>query len=96
MKQSNKRCWSCGSFRAYYTRGYCCLLKENNGYCSRHEKITEKCDSCDNWYCRRIPKEKRIRIAVNAIPEIYHKIAVIEQLLKEETELQKLRDETDI
>ncbi|MDE7164795.1 MAG: hypothetical protein K2O04_05185 [Clostridiales bacterium] len=95
MKQSNKRCWSCGSFRAYYTKGYCCLFKEKNGYCARHEKITEKSDSCDKWHCRRTPKEKRIRIAVNAIPEIYHKIAIIEQLLMEESELQKLRDESD-
>lgn len=95
MKQDNKKCRSCGYFRAYYTRGYCCLMKENNGYCSQHKKIMDKSDSCDKWYCRHTSKEKRTKIAVNCIPEIYNKVAVLEQLLKEENELQKIKEQID-
>lgn len=96
MKQENKRCWSCGYFRAYYTMGYCSLLKEDNGYCNRHNKIMKKNDNCDKWQCRHISREKRTRIAVNSIPEIYKKIAVIEQILQEEIELHNIKnDEVD-
>lgn len=69
MKQDHKKCGYCGSFNAYYTRGYCSLLKESNGYCNRHKKIMEKSDCCDKWYCRRISKARCTRTVVNAIPE---------------------------
>ena len=95
MKQENKRCGSCGYFKAYYTMGYCCLMRENNGYCARHNKVIEKCNGCENWYCRRIPKERRAKIALRSLPEICKKIAVIEQLLQADDELRKMRDETD-
>lgn len=83
----NKKCWSCGSFRAYYTRGYCCLLREKNGYCMRHQKVVEKRSGCEKWHRRYILKNDRVKIVLNSIPEIYNKIAVIEQILKEESEL---------
>lgn len=92
MEQDHKKCGYCGSFSAYYTRGYCSLLKENNGYCSRHKKIMEKNECCDQWSHRRTSRKRRIRTVVNAIPEIYNKIAVIEQMLNEDAELQKLID----
>lgn len=92
MKQDHKKCCYCGNFSAYYTRGYCCLLKENNGYCSRHQKIMEKDNSCAQWRCKRISRERRTRTVVNAIPEIYNKVAAIEQLLFEDAELKKLSD----
>ena len=93
MKQDHKTCAYCYYFRAYYTRAYCCLLREKNGYCAKHEKVAEKCDSCDMWCGRRTSKAKRIKIVLSCLPEIYYKIAVVEQLLKEETGLQKIRDE---
>ena len=95
MKQENKRCGNCNSFKAYYTKGYCCLMKESNGYCVRLSKVTEKSDICGEWHCRRISRKKRVRIAVNCIPEIYNKISVIEQILKEDNELQKIIEETN-
>lgn len=93
MSETKKKCCSCGSFSAYYTRGFCCLLKEKNGFCRRHNKIMEKSDSCDDWHCKRTSKERRIRIVMWSFPEIYNKIAILEQLLTEESELQKNRDE---
>lgn len=75
---------SAGSFSAYYTRGRGAVFKENNGYCARHKKLMEKDDSCDRWHYRHVPKEKRTGLAVNAITEIYGKLAVIEQMLQED------------
>lgn len=95
MKQENKRCRSCCSFRAYYTMGYCSIMKENNGYCSRHERVANKSDSCDQWHRRLMPRVKCIKVAVKSIPEIYKKIAVIEEILKEDAELRKIYNETD-
>ena len=95
MKQENKKCGSCGGFRAYYTMGYCCLMRENNGYCVKHKKITQKSDCCDDWHYRHISRKKRTIIALNSIPVIYKKVAVIEQVLQEDIELRKLLDEAD-
>ncbi len=95
MKQENKKCWSCGYFRAYWTRGYCCLMKEKNGLCWKHNKVMDKSDSCEDWNYKLTSKEKRIKIAANCIPEIYQKVAVLEQLMTEEMELEKIRNETD-
>ena len=58
MKQEDKRCYSCGSFRAYYTRGYCSLMKESDGYCNRHNKVMEIGDCCDEWRSRYLSIEK--------------------------------------
>lgn len=88
--EENKKCWGCRSFKAYYTRGYCCLLREKNGFCMQLKKVVEKCDSCDKWRCRYISKSDRAKIALNSIPEIYNKIAVIEQILQEEIEADNL------
>lgn len=95
MKQENKKCRSCGSFRAYYTTAFCSLMRENNGYCSRHGKVTEKNDSCDHWRCRYLLRDKRTRVVVKTIPEIYKKVVVIEQILRQDAELRKIYDEID-
>lgn len=95
MEQANHKCCTCRSFHAYYTRGYCQLLREKNGYCTAHQKVVEKNDGCDNWHIRYVSRKDRMRIALRSIPEIYDKIAVIEQILKEETELNKIKDEKD-
>ena len=43
----------------------------------------------------RTSKVKRIKIALRCLPEIYYKIAVVEQLLQDEKELQKIQDENE-
>ena len=93
MKEENRKCGNCGSFRAYYILGYCCLLRENNGYCNKYNKAMQKCDCCDKWHSRYISRKKRTIIAVNSIPLIYQKVAVIEQILQEDNELRKILDE---
>ena len=95
MKQSNKKCGYCASFAAYYTRGYCSMTKEKIGYCSHCKKIMDRGDSCDRWRCRHTSRNVRALIAINCIPEIYNKIAVIEQILNEEIEQRRIKTETD-
>ena len=95
MEQSNKRCWNCVSFRAYYTRGFCCIMKEDIGLCRRQDIIVGKRDSCESWRFRYLGKDERRRIALGAIPEIYNKIADIAEILKDETELIKFKNESE-
>lgn len=95
MNEMKKRCWSCGKFNAYFTRGFCCLMKEDNGFCREYNKVVKKTDTCDKWYCKRMSKERRIKIVLRSLPEIYDKIAALEQILTEETELQNIKDEID-
>ena len=95
MNEKNKKCWSCGRFDAYYIRGFCCLLKESIGFCREHDKIVEKSNTCDKWYCKRTSKEQRIKIAMRSLPEIYNKIATLEQILMEESEILKIRNDID-
>ena len=92
MKEDGKKCWSCFHFRAYYTSGYCCLRKEDNGYCERQKKVMQRTDGCDQWHSRYTSKELRLRIARESIPAIYKKIAAIEEILREEMALQKIRN----
>ena len=95
MKQENKKCSICRFFRAYFTTGYCSLVKENNGYCARHGKVMLKSDNCDQWCRLPALRERRINMVANTIPEIYNKIATVEMILREEAELQITKEETD-
>ena len=96
MKHDYRKCYFCINFRAYYTMDYCCLVKENIGYCNCHKKIVNNDDGCSEWHFHYTPKETRTKIALNSIPELYEKIAVIEQILKEDIELRKMREEAKI
>ncbi len=93
MEQKDKQCWNCSNFHAYYTQGFCCLVRENNGYCSHCKKIMQRTDGCDQWHFHFTAKVRRLNLALNAIPEIYKTVAAIEQILQEESELQKLSNE---
>ena len=83
MEQNGKTCARCLRFSRYYTMGYCTLIKETNGYCTLRKEVKESEDGCDQWHCRYISKEKRKIVAIRCIPELYKKIAVIEQILQE-------------
>lgn len=95
MTEEKKKCQSCRSFRAYYSRGYYCLLKENIGFCQRHSKVMEKSDSCNDWLCRKTDRNARKKMAIDAIIGVYGKLAVIEQIINEDNELIKIREEMD-
>ena len=86
MEATGKTCARCLRFRRYYTMAYCTLEKETNGYCSLRKEVKENGDSCDKWHCRYLSKEKRKNAAIRCIPELYKKLAIIEQILQEAKE----------
>ena len=93
MKDENKKCWSCGRFQRFYTKGVCNLQKEDVGLCSLHNKIVRKDESCKTWqYCPRI-RNMRKQMAINSIVDIRCKLEVIERILTEESELEKIKNE---
>lgn len=90
-----KRCWNCSNFHAYYTRGFCCLVKEENGYCALHEKVMMRTDACEKWHCHYTSRQQRFNIALNATLQIYKTLSEIEQILQEEKELREFIGEAE-
>ena len=92
MKEENKRCWSCGRFQRYYTRGYCNFQKEDVGFCNLQDKIVCKDESCKAWsYLQRV-RNMRKQMAISSIVDIHGKLEVIEQILTEERESEKIKN----
>ena len=93
MKEENKKCWSCGRFQRYYTKGYCNLQKEEMGFCSFQNKIVGKDESCKMWNYRQRVRNMRKQMAISSIVDIRRKLEVIEQILMEESELDKIKND---
>ena len=93
MKEENKKCWSCGRFQRFYTKKYCNLQKEDMGLCSFQNKIVSKDESCEMWNYRQRIRDRRKQMAISSIVDIRSKLEVIEQILTEESELDKIRKE---
>ena len=93
MKEENKKCWSCGRFQSYYTKGYCNLKKEEVGFCSLQNKIVGKGESCKMWNYRQRVRNMRKQMAISSIVDIRSKLEVIEQILTEERESEKAKNE---
>lgn len=93
MKEENKKCWSCGRFQRFYTKGYCNLQKENIGYCSFYNKIVDKDESCKMWNYRQRVRNMRKKMAISSIVDMRDKLEVIEQILTEESELGKIKND---
>lgn len=96
MKEENKKCWSCGKYKAYYTQGLSCFDKEKIGYCCVHEKITGNHDSCDKWCLNQQKRTFKKAIALKSLTEILSRLTAIEQILKEEHELDKIKHELNM
>ena len=48
-KQKCKKCWNCGNYGAYYTKGFCYFDKTKHGFCAKHHEMKEKHDHCEFW-----------------------------------------------
>lgn len=95
MADEVKKCWNCSNYRRYYTRGFCCFVKEENGYCTLREKIMMRTDACEKWHCHYTSRLQRFNLALNAIPQIYETVSALEQILQEEKELREFISEVD-
>ena len=93
MKEENKKCWSCGRFQRYYTKGYSNFQKEEIGFCSLQNKIVCKGERCKMWNYRQRVRNMRKQMAISSIVDIRSKLEVIEQILIEERELGKDKNE---
>lgn len=93
MKEENKKCWSCGRFHRYYTKGYSNFQKEEVGFCSSQSKIVCKNESCKMWNYRQRIRNMRKQMAITSIVDIRSKLEVIEQILIEEREAEKVKNE---
>lgn len=95
MRTENKKCWSCGNFDAYYIKGYCRFEKTNNGFCRLENAVVDRFGGCKRWQYRQRIRTFKKNMALGAIPDIYEKLQVIEQILTEEHALDKIKDEKD-
>lgn len=88
-KQKCKLCWNCGNYGVYYTKGFCCFDKTNQGFCSKHLEIKEKHDSCEFWRQNTHFNSMRKAIAKRALNDILINLSAIRQILQEEQEEDK-------
>lgn len=49
------KCFNCGSFEAYYNKGYCCFLRTDCGHCKKFNETKQKHFTCDSWRTRYYP-----------------------------------------
>ena len=45
-EKTNKKCFRCGNFRCYYTKGQYRFSKTQKGYCLEKEEIVDKHGTC--------------------------------------------------
>lgn len=95
MKEENKKCWSCAKYKAFYTKGFSYFDKEKIGHCLIHDKIIGNQESCDKWRYGQMSRNLRKEVALKSLTEILSRLTVIEQIMTEEYELDKIKYELD-
>ena len=89
MKEENKKCWNCWKYAAFYTKGLAYFNQEKIGMCREHNKIVAKQESCDKWKCRQVNRNIRKSLTLRHLSELLERFTTIEQIMKEEKELDK-------
>ena len=80
-----KYCWSCGNFRQFYSKGYCCFTKTDYGTCSKKLHVTEKHETCELWRMRPRPYPIKNAVIVRSLEEALVHIAEIKEILEDKT-----------
>ena len=93
MYKVRQKCFNCHYYRAYYSIGYCNLFRERFGNCEQCNQVTRDDGYCEKWHSRRTSIKQRALITMESIAEIYEKLAIVEQVLKEEIEIEKINTE---
>ena len=81
MEIKEHRCFNCGSFEAYFTKAYCCYLREDCGMCKKQNKVINKQSTCEKWHTRFYDRKKR-KSAVRGV--VLTDISVIRQFIEED------------
>ena len=81
-----KECRNCGSYNAYYTKGYWRFEKEKHGFCRRHEKTVESNESCEHWRSDALCRKLRKGVCLKALNNLIKDMSQIAQILQENNE----------
>ncbi len=84
MEDKNHRCFNCGSFEAYFTKAYCCYLREDCGMCKKLKRVVSKQDSCESWRTRNFNQAKKKSMVLASLNNVLTDISVIRQFIEEE------------
>ncbi len=82
----DKECCTCEFFKAYFSKAYCCYLREDFGRCSKKKEIVEKHGGCENWKYKQIDKNIKRGIVIKNLEEAITNISVIKDFLEEHSE----------
>ena len=93
MKEINKKCWSCAWFHNYYVKGIYKFDRKELGECAMHDTIVSQYDTCEQWKNAVSLKKLNKDFAINYLNEIYNRLTVIEEIIKEANELTKIQNE---
>ncbi len=79
-----RECCSCADFEAYFTKGYCCYIRTDCGYCREHNKVIEKhTPACDKFRGNRTTKSFRHNRFMEEMAGVITKINVITDFIEE-------------
>ncbi len=78
-----KYCWSCGNFRPFYTKGFCCFTKTDYGTCSLRTHVKEKHETCEFWRMRPHSYPVKNAVIVRSLEEALVHIAAIKEILED-------------
>lgn len=80
-----KECWSCGKFKAFYTKGYWQFDKTELGLCIQVEKVCEKHNSCAAWCNKEMRRQIRKKVALKGLISTLETLSQINQILIDES-----------
>ncbi|MDE6598088.1 MAG: hypothetical protein K2K60_05575 [Clostridia bacterium] len=81
-----KECCRCKFFKAYYSRAYCCYLREGFGRCSKKKDFVKKHESCPDWNYRKVSTNIKRGIVIKNLDTAITNISIIKDFLEERME----------
>ena len=84
-KKKVQKCWNCGSFKAYYTRGICAYDRVGIGFCNKKSEIVKNCDCCREWSKNYKMTGVRNGLRKKVLERISEDIEMIKQIMIEES-----------
>ncbi len=83
-ESNSKRCWCCGDYYPFYTKGFIRYNRERIGYCRKCEKIVGNGATCESW--RNNSKRKRTinKFSMRVLNETLHTLSEVTQAILDE------------
>lgn len=81
-----KECCRCGYFKAYYTKAYCCYLREGCGRCAIKKEIVKKHGGCKKWKLKKVDANIKRGVIMQGLADVVTNINVIKDFLEENKE----------